>query len=112
MGTKNTELSEKARQNLERNAIMRNKDNIFFNPQPGEKSIWIFDAEKVDPVDGKKVQRFQCAVLDPNTGQEKYWTTSKRTSDQIDAYLAEGQSVLKVQRIGTGKDTRYNIMPA
>ena len=57
------ELSEKARQNLQRNAELRNKDSKFFNPQPGEKSIWIFDAEKIQPVekefDGKKVQRFQ-----------------------------------------------------
>lgn len=116
MATQNKELSEKARQNLQRNAAMRNKDNIFFNPQPGEKSIWMFNPEKVEPVekefDGKKVQRFQYTVLDPNTGQEKYWTTSKRTSEQIDAYLTEGQSILKVQRIGSGKDTRYNIMPA
>jgi hypothetical protein len=116
MTTQKIELSEKARQNLERNAAMRNKDNIFFNPQPGEKSIRIFDAEKVEPVekefDGKKVQRFQYPVLDPNSGQEKYWTTSKMTSEQIDACLAEGQSLLKVQRIGSGKDTRYNIMPA
>jgi hypothetical protein len=45
------ELSEKARQNLQRNAELRNKDSKFFNPQPGEKSIWIFDAEKIQPVE-------------------------------------------------------------
>jgi hypothetical protein len=33
------ELSEKARQNLQRNAGLRNKDSKFFNSQPGEKSI-------------------------------------------------------------------------
>ena len=112
----NQTLSEKARQNLERNSELRNKDNIFFNPQPGEKSIWIFDAEKVEPVekefDGKKVQRFQYSIRDPNTSQEKLWTTSKRTSEQLDAYLSEGKTLLKIQRIGSGKDTRYNIMPA
>jgi hypothetical protein len=37
---------------------------------------------------------------------------SKRPSEQINAFLSEGQSLLKVQRIGTGKKTRYNIMPA
>jgi hypothetical protein len=50
----------KARQNLQRNAELRNKDSKFFNPQPGEKSIWIFDAEKIQQVekefDGKKVE--------------------------------------------------------
>jgi hypothetical protein len=116
MSTQNQELSEKAKTNLQRNAELREKDNVFFNPQPGEKSIWIFDAEKVEPVEkefeGKMVQRFQYTIKDPNTGQEKYWTASKRTSEQIDAYLSEGHTVLKIQRIGSGKDTRYNIMPA
>jgi len=43
---------------------------------------------------------------------KNYWTLSKRTSEQIDAYLSEGHILLKVQRIGSGKETRYNIMPA
>jgi hypothetical protein len=111
------ELSEKARQNLQRNAELRNKDSKFFFPQPGEKSIWLFDAEKIQPVekefDGKRVQRFQYIIQDPNNPEyEKYWTVSKRTSEQIDALLSEGHSLLKIQRIGTGKETRYNIMPA
>ena len=111
------ELSEKARQNLQRNAELRNKDSKFFNPQPGEKSIWLFNAEKIQPVekefDGKKVQRFQYVIQDPNNPEyEKYWTVSKRTSEQIDAFLSEGHRLLKIQRIGTGKETRYNIMPS
>ena len=116
MSTQNQQLSEKAKQNLQRNAEVRNKGNVFFNPQPGEKSVWIFDAEKVEPVekefDGKKVQRFQYTIKDPDTSQEKYWTASKRTSEQIDAFLSEGHNILKVQRIGSGTDTRYNIIPA
>lgn len=43
---------------------------------------------------------------------KKYWTVSKRTSEQIDAFLSEGHRLLKIQRIGTGKETRYNIMPS
>ena len=76
----------------------------------------LFDAEKVEPVemefDGKNVQRFQYTVKDPNTGQEKYWTVSKRTSAQIDAFLGEGHNLLKIQRFGLGKDTRYHIIPS
>ena len=111
------ELTEKARQNLQRNAELRNKDSKYFNLQPGEKSIWIFDAEKIPPVekefDGKKIQRFQYIIQDPNNPEyEKYLTVSKRTSEQIDVFLSEGHRLLKVQRIGTGKDTRYNIMPS
>lgn len=107
----------KARQNLQCNAELRNKDNKFFNPQPGEKSIWINDAEKIQPVekefDRKKVQRFQYIIQDPNNSDyETYWTVSKRTSEQIDVFLSEGHSLLKIQRISSGKETRYNIMPS
>ena len=57
--------------------------------------------------------RFQYTIQDPNNPDyEKYWTVSKRTSEQIDAYLSEGHSLLKIHRIGAGKETRYNIMPA
>jgi hypothetical protein len=106
----------KARQNLQCNAELRNKDNKFFNPQPGEKSIWINDAEKIQPVekefDRKKVQRFQYIIQDPNNSDyETYWTVGKRTSEQIDVFLSEGHSLLKIQRISSGKETRYNIMP-
>jgi hypothetical protein len=62
--------------------------------------------------DGKKVQRFQYTVKDPNTDQEKYWIVSKRTSEQVDAFLIEGHNLLKIQRLGSGNDTRYNIFPA
>ena len=112
-----SELSERARQNLQRNADLRNSGiNKYFNPLPGDKAALLFDAEKVEPVemefDGKKVQRFQYTVKDPNTGQEKYWTVSKRTSEQIDAFLSEGHNLLKIQRFGLGKDTRYHIIPS
>ena len=113
-----SEISERARQNLQRNAMLRSSGggNKYFNPQPGDKAAFLFDAEKVDPVemefDGKKVQRFQYTVKDPNTNQEKYWTVSKRTSEQIDAFLSEGHDLLKIQRFGLGKETRYHIIPS
>jgi hypothetical protein len=51
--------------------------------------------------------------FDPNNlGKERYWTANKITSEQIDAYLSEGHTLLKIHRIGSGTDTRYNIMPA
>jgi hypothetical protein len=110
------ELSEKAIQNLVRNEELRKSSSPFLSIQPGEKFIGLFNPEKMEPVeneyDGKKVQRFQYAVTDPNTGQEKYWSVGKRVSEQIDAFLSEGHNLLKIQRLGTGKDTRYNIFPA
>lgn len=75
------------------------------------------DAENNEPVeqefDGKKVWKFQYVVVDPNKrSHERYWTANRNTSEQIDAFLSEGHTLLKIQRIGSGIDTRYNIMAA
>lgn len=116
MSTSNTQLSEKALINLQRNADLRNRDSRFVSIHPGEKLVLLFDAEKIEPVerefDGKNVQRFQYTVKDTNTGQEKIWTVSKRLSEQIDAFLSEGHTLLRIQRVGLGKETRYHIIPA
>jgi hypothetical protein len=44
--------------------------------------------------------------------QEKYPEVGKRTSEDIDSFLLEGSSKLKVQRFGSGTDTRYHILAA
>ena len=110
------ELSDKAKENLRRNEELRRKSSKFQSVQPGEKFVGLFNPEKMEPVeqefDGKKVQRFQYTIQDPNTGMEKFWIVSKRTSEQIDAFLTEGHNLLKIQRLGSGNDTRYNIFPA
>src|SRR5205807_5373798 len=87
------ELSQKALENLRKNEELRRKASEFLSLQPGEKFLGLFDPEKFEPViqefDGKKVQRFQYMIKDPNTGQEKFWRISKRVSEQIDAFLIE-----------------------
>jgi hypothetical protein len=86
--------------------------------QAGERATMNFDPEKIEPVEmefnGKTSQRYQYAVTDPNTDQEdeKYFTVSKRTSEVIDTYLGQRQSILTIQRIGSGKETQYIITPA
>jgi hypothetical protein len=110
-----TELSEKAKENLRRNEELRRSSSPIVILQAGEKFAGLFDPEKVEPeekeFDGKKVQRFRYTVKDPNTGQEKYWSVGKRVSEQIDAFLSEGHNLLKIQRLGSGTETRYNIFP-
>jgi hypothetical protein len=76
-----------------------------------------FDPEMIEPLDvefeGKKSIRYQYTVTDPKEPEKsKYFTLSKRNSALIDTYLAEGQSILKIHRIGAGKDTQYAITPA
>jgi hypothetical protein len=83
--------------------------------EPGEKATLPFDPEKIESVDvefeGKKIIRYQYTVTDPNQ-PDKYFTVRKRNSALIDTYLTEGQSILKIHRIGAGKDTQYAITPA
>ena len=110
------ELSEKAKENLRRNEELRRRASPLLILQPGEKFVGLFDPELIEPeeqeYDGKKVQKFKYTIKDPNTGLERYWPVGKRVSELIDAILSEGHKLLKVQRLGAGKDTRYNIFPA
>jgi hypothetical protein len=108
-------LSPKAKENLQRNAELRQKDNKFIKIEPSDKRILQFNPENIEQVEaefnGKKSQRYRYAVIDPNSSnQEKYLEVGKRTSEDIDA--GEGKTLLKIQRFGLGKDTRYHVTPA
>jgi hypothetical protein len=73
MSDEKKELSEKARQNIERNAKIRedkDENSRYAKVQPGEKVTWLFNAENIEPMeqefDGRKVRKFQYGVVDPN----------------------------------------------
>src|SRR5438874_12416466 len=100
------ELTEKTKENLRRNEESRNQQSKYVKLQSGEKMVLHFDIERIEPVemefDGKKTTRYEYTVTDPNKKDqtEKYITFSKRNSAQVDTRLSEGQSILKVHRIG------------
>jgi hypothetical protein len=75
-----------------------------------------FNPEKIEQVEaefnGKKSMRFRYTVMEEGSNQEKYLEVGKRTSEDIDSFLMEGASKLKVQRFGSGTDTRYHILAA
>jgi hypothetical protein len=117
MATENRSLSPKAREILQRNAELRQRDNKFIKIGPGEKKVLTFNPEKIEQVEaefnGKKSMRFRYTVIEEGTdNQEKYLEVGKRTSEDIDSFLLEGVSKLKVQRFGSGTDTRYLILAA
>jgi hypothetical protein len=113
-----TELSPKAKENLRKNAELRQKNSKYIKLQPGEKKVLQFDPEKMTPTvaeyNGTKTQRYQYTVTEPNSGssQEKYLTVGKQTSEEIDSHLSKGYRLLKIQRFGLGKDKRYYVIPA
>jgi hypothetical protein len=117
MATIETTLSPKAKENLQKNAELRQKDNKFIKLQPSEKRILQFNPEKIEQVEaefnGKKTTRYRYMVTEPNNeGKEKYLEVGKQTSEEIDSHLGEGNVLLKIQRFGLGKDTRYHVVPA
>jgi hypothetical protein len=103
---------------MTKNAQLRQKDNKFVKLQPSEKKVFQFNPEKIEQVEAefneKKSTRYRYTVTDPSDGsnynnQEKYLEVGKRTSEDIDTYLSEGKTLLKIQRFGLGKDTRYHV---
>ena len=97
-------ISLKAKENLRRNAELRQKNSKYIKLQPSEKKVYQFNPEKIEQVEaefnGKKSQRYRYTVTEPDNGsnQEKYLEVGKRTSEDVDTYLSEGQTLLKIQR--------------
>ena len=106
-------LSPLALENLARNEEIRNRGSKFVKLDPGQKIALLFDPEKIKSVevefDGKKTTRFEYAVVEPNTQQEKTITVSKRTSSSIDMMLKDGYNQLVIHRVGSGKETNYMV---
>jgi hypothetical protein len=114
--TQTTKLSAEAKSVIQRNIEARQQSSKFVKLQPGEKKVLQFVPEKTEQVqaefNGKKSLRFRYTVIEEDSGdQEKYFEVSKRTSEDIDTFLMEGHTKLKINRSGSGVDTRYLIVP-
>ena len=86
---------------------------------PVRKQYLLFNPEKIEERKEKfgeneeAVQRFYYTIQDPNNpGYEQEWSVGKITSQQIDALLMEGYTLLKVERKNSGMQTSYIITPA
>ena len=113
------DLSAEAKAVIRRNIEARKQSSKFLKLEPGEKKVLLFVPEKTDQVisefNGKKSLRFRYTVIEVEDSgdqdQEKYFEVSKRTSEDIDTFLLEGHTRLKISRSGSGIDTRYLIVP-
>ena len=118
-------LSEKALENLRRNSEITQsrtpKAKRYLYLDDSQEAIRRFDPEQIEPQEidyggtGEKTQRFDYTVTDPNTDPKidevETFRASITASGDIDALLAEGYSLLKLRRKGTGFDTKYQITP-
>jgi hypothetical protein len=111
-------LSKTALEKLRKNAESRQNANKYMKLEAGEKKTLKFNPEVIDQrvvdFNGKKTTRYEYAVIEhgSNNNQEKCLSVGKRTSEEIDAFLSEGQVLLKIQRFGLGKETRYHVSAA
>lgn len=107
-------LSEKAKQNLERNTELWRAESEFVKLEDGETRVLQFNPEKIKQVEGQYGLRIQYMVIDPNYSDkgEKKLEAGKQTSHDIDAQLRQGNRLLKIKRLGAGVETKYSISPA
>jgi hypothetical protein len=95
------EPSPKAKENLRKNAELRQKNSKYIKLQPSEKTVLQFDPEKMTPTvaeyNGTKTQRYQYTVTEPNSGsnQEKYLTVGKKLHKKLIHTLAKDIHYLK-----------------
>lgn len=80
----------------------------------GNSRILLFLTErKIQEVDksynGQEIKKIRFIVSDPNedSKSEKYLDVGKRSARLIIAKLKEGHNLLKIERIGSGKETLY-----
>jgi hypothetical protein len=104
----NNILSKKALEKLHKNAESRQAASKYIKLASGEKKTLRFNPEEIDQrvvdFNGKKTLRYEYTVIEQGSSnsQEKCLSVGKRTSELIDAYLSEGQFLLKIQRFGLG----------
>jgi hypothetical protein len=62
---------------------------------------------------GQINKKIRFIVIDPdsNSDQEKFFEVGKRSARLIIAKLKEGHTLLKIERVGSGKDTLYVPTP-
>jgi hypothetical protein len=112
--TEQVQLSETAKRNLEKNSELWRAESVFIKLEDGEERVLQFNPEKIKQVEGQYGLRIQYMVIDPNYADkgDKKFEAGKKTSNDIDAQLRQGNRLLKIRRLGTGTDTKYSVAPA
>ena len=107
------EYSEQEQNNLNEIEEILNKSSIYVSIGPGEKATLRFLTQKkiqeIEKQYNEILKKVRFVVIDVNTGsnQEKFFDVGRRLARLIIAKLREGHTLLKIERIGSGKDTLY-----
>jgi hypothetical protein len=91
-----------------------NRDSQYITIAIGNSRILRFVTErKIEEIEktynGQAIKKIRFIVTDPNeeSKSEKYFDVGKRSARLIIAKLKEGHTLLKLERIGSGKETLY-----
>ena len=108
------QLSEAGRQNLDKNAELWRAESQYVKLEDEETRVLQFDPDRIKHVEGQYGIRIQYLVIDPNYADkgEKKFEAGKKTSNDIDTQLRQGNRLLKIRRLGIGTDTKYSVSPA
>lgn len=105
--------SEEERSNINELEQLLNKDNEYVSIALGSSKILQFvPGRKIEEIEklynGQAVKKIRFIVIEPNTdNKEKSFYVGRRSARLIISKLKEGHTLLKIERIGSGKDTLY-----
>jgi hypothetical protein len=110
-------FSEEELSNINEMEHLLNKDNEYVSIALGNSKILQFvPGRKIEEVEkqynGQTVKKIRFIVIEQNSdNKEKSFYVGKRSARLIISKLKEGHALLKIERLGSGKDTLYIPTP-
>ena len=112
--TTNEKYNEQEIKNINEIEELLDNYNEYVSIEPGGSKILQFILKrKIEEVEktynGQTVKKIRFIVIEQNSNnkKEKSFYVGRRSARLIIAKLKEGHTLLKIERIGSGKDTLY-----
>ena len=113
-------INEKILSNLDKIQLDLDSSTEYFKPKAGityileididKHPIASLESEKFKDPTGKPLKQYQFIIKHVNNGIEQKWNvTSKNLVRQLMTEIRKGFKVIKVERIGEDKSTKYNV---
>jgi hypothetical protein len=120
MTSSTSSITEKAQNQLNRIDLDIETSTQFFKPKPGHKyvleididkhEIEITESDRFKDSRDKPLKQYQFIVKHVNNGVEQKWNVSSKTLvRQLMTEIRKGFKVMKVERVGEDKSTKYNV---
>jgi hypothetical protein len=113
----NGKYSEEELGNINEIEQVLNKDNEYISiPLGSSKILQFVPGRKIEEVEkqynGQTIKKVRFIAIEQNSdNKEKPFYVGRRSARLIIAKLKEGHALLKIERLGSGKDTLYVPTP-